>query len=425
MPGSQSARSSEDRRGPLDGVRVVEVGVWHAGPAVGAILADLGADVVKVESLQGDPERFFAAFSPMTDTRDIDSPEWTVMFELSNRGKKGISLDLRSPRGQEVLTRLVAGADIFVTNLRGPTRRTLGIDYETLSAINPRIIHVNVTGFGSEGPLADAGAFDNVGQAMSGMMFTSGSGQPQPLNVMVMDQLTAIVGSHAAITALASRELHGDGQEVHTSLYGAGTWLMYGNLGFTGARGHEVSLDADRTRRSPLRNFYRCADGKWVMGTNHPEQKYWADFCRAMQLDELVEDSRFSDLDARTANLSSLYPILDGAFRTKDRDHWLTALRSAGLNFAPVNGFADVLDDEQAIDNGYVATVDHRQMGKVRQPAYPIRFGAFDAGPNRPAPLIGEHTREVLSAVGYAEAEINDLVSAGVALERGETDGGE
>ncbi|WP_189339239.1 CaiB/BaiF CoA transferase family protein [Williamsia muralis] len=423
MPESDPIKTIEGSKGPLSGIRVVEVGVWHAGPAVGAILADLGADVVKVESMEGDPERFFAAFSPMTDTRDIDSSEWTVMFELSNRGKKGISLDLTCEEGQKALTRLVSDADIFVTNLRGPTRRKLGIDYETLSAVNPKIIHVNITGFGNEGPLADAGAFDNVGQAMSGMMFTVGGGQPQPLNVMVMDQLTAIVGSHAAITALAARELHGVGQEVHTSLYGAGTWLMYGNLGFTGARGHEVTLDADRTRRSPLRNFYRCADDKWVMGTNHPEQKYWADFCKAMSLDELIDDARFSELDERTSNLDSLYPILDRAFAAEDREHWLTALRSAGLNFAPINGFADVLDDRQALDNGYVTTVDHRQMGEVRQPAFPIRFGAFDVGPSGPAPLIGEHTREVLASAGYTEPEIDDLVSSGVVLERGAEDG--
>ncbi|QTJ68361.1 CoA transferase [Rhodococcus sp. ZPP] len=415
-----AAHAESKLSGPLDGVRVVEVGVWHAGPAVGAILADLGADVIKVESLQGDPERHFAAFAPMTDTRNIDADGWTVMFELSNRGKRGVSLDLESAAAHGVLERLVEGADIFVTNLRGPTRRALGIDYEALSAINPTIIHVNVTGFGGDGPLADAGAFDNVGQAMSGMMFTAGGDNPQPLNVMVMDHLTAIVGSHAAITALAARELHGIGQEVHTSLYGAGTWLMYGNLGFTGARGHEVSMNGDRLSRSPLRNLYKCSDGKWVMGTNHPEQEHWSNFCQVLGCAELVNDPRFHDVDSRNANLKLLYQILDEAFQTKPRETWLDELRSAGLFFAPVHSFTDVLNDEQALANGYVDDVDHRHLGTVRQPSYPIRFGAFNAGPTGPAPWLGEHSREILASVGYSDAEIEALIEAGAVNNAGE-----
>jgi formyl-CoA transferase len=393
------------------------VGVWHAGPAVGAILADLGADVIKVESLRGDPERTFAAFAPMTDTREIDTAGWTVMFELSNRGKRGISLDLSSPEAQQIIHRLVADADIFLTNLRGPTRRKLGIDYATLADVNSRIIHVNVTGFGDQGPLADSGAFDNVGQAMSGMMLAAGAGHPQPLNVMVMDQLAAIVGSHAAVTALAARELHGIGQEVHTSLYGAGTWLMYANLGFTGARGFEVSLDGSRNTRSPLRNLYRCADDRWVMGTNHPEQEHWAHFCRALGCEELIDDPRFDTVESRHDNLEHLYPILDSVFRSKPRDVWLRELRSTGLFFAPINGFADVLADEQAQANGYVTTVEHRQLGNVRQPGYPIRFGAFAAGPAVPAPMLGEHTREVLESLGYSHAQIDHLVRSGTAGE--------
>lgn len=417
---SDNAPNLPNTAGPLAGVRVVEVAVWHAGPGAGAILADLGADVIKVETIEGDPERFFAAFAPMTDTRGLDKPDWTVMFDLSNRGKRAISLDLKQPDGVEVLHRLVEKADVFVSNLRTPTKKSIGIDYETLRKVNERIVHINVTGFGAEGPLADAGAFDNVGQAMSGMMFTASTREPQPLQVMVMDQLAAIAASHAAVTALLARELHGHGQEVNTSLYGAGTWLMYGNLGFTGARG-EAELGGDRTERTPLRNLYRCGDGEWIMGTNHPEQKHWPTLCTTLGLDALVDDPRFATVETRHAALPELYHHLDAAFATRSREEWLKVLTDAGLFFAPIKTFADVLDDEQALANGYVADQDHPILGRVRQPGFPMRFSRHTVGARGAAPRLAEHSREILEELGYGVGEIQHLTNAG-AVKLGDSD---
>jgi crotonobetainyl-CoA:carnitine CoA-transferase CaiB-like acyl-CoA transferase len=398
----------------------VEVGVWHAGPGVGAILADLGAEVIKVESPKGDPERYFAAFSALTDTTAVDTSEWTVMFELGNRGKRSISLDIQEPSGREIFDRLLERADVFVTNLRLQAKQSLRLDYSTIRNINERIIQLNMTGFGSLGPKANDGAFDNLGQAMAGMMFVTGAPDPHPINVLVLDHMAAITGSHAVITALLSRERHGFGQEVDTSLYGAGTWLMYGNLGFELARG-PVSLNWDRRRRLPLRNAYQCRGGDWIVGTIHPEQKYWPTFCEALGVPDLAFNSQFETEQDRSAHLPDLYDALDAQFMLKTRDQWLLIFAQHGLHFAPIQRFADVLVDEQALVNGYVAEIEHPILGKTTMPNYPIRFSAAQVGPRGPAPMLGEHSREIAAELGYSPDEIELRIRSGV-LKAGSVD---
>lgn len=409
--------AADQRPGPLHGIRVIEVGVWHAGPGAGAILGDLGAEVIKVETLEGDPERAHGSFGPM-DTSKVEMPNWTTLYEFSNRNKRSITLDITSEDGYGVLRKLVEGADVFLTNLRTSTKPKLKVDYGSIRSINPDVVHVNVSGFGQHGPMADAGGFDPLGQAISGMMFLSGNEEPALLQMIVLDQLTAIAASHAAITALLARERDGHGQEVHTSLYGSAVWLTHMNILAASLMQGKVDNSWDRLKNPPLRTTYRCGDGKWLMGTNHPEEKYWSRFCQAIGTPELEADPRFLTKADRASSSQDLFEILDAVFLTKERDEWVSILTGSGALFAPVHDIDDVLVDEQAIENGYVTDIDHRALGKIRIPGYPVEFSAHDAGPRSEAPELGEHSREILQELGYSSEDIGALIGTKIVGEQ-------
>ena len=395
---------------PLEGIRVIEVGVWHAGPGAAAILGDLGADVIKIESLNGDPDRHGAGTAVLKSAAvDDGNDNWTLLFDMSNRNKRGVCLDVGNVEGREVLHRLVESADVFVTNLKLDTKMKLGLDYATLSAVNPRIIHVNVSGFGPAGPLAAQGGFDRLGQAMSGMMFMTGD-EPTPLPVVVLDQLTAINAANAAVTALLVRERTGVGQDVHASLYGSATALLHTQLVAASALQALPDVSWDRTRKSPLLTTFRCKDGRWLMGT-HAGLAQWPAFCAAIGQDELAGMA----LDVGDfAALKDLFAILDPILAQKTADEWLEIFRPAGLMFSAVQTFREVLDDEQALVNNYVVDIDHPVLGDVRMPGFPVAFGKQDAGPRSVSPGLGEHTLEVLREHGYGEPRIQELLDGKV-----------
>lgn len=393
---------------PLAGIRVVECGVWHAGPGACAILADLGADVIKIEALEGDPERHHGNFGILGEEK-VQRPMWNLLFEVSNRNKRGICVDIKTDEGQTILRQLVKDADVFVTNIRNSTKPKLRIDYESLRAINPRIIHLNVSGYGPEGPMRDVGGFDPMGQGISGMMFLGGSEEPRVFQVIILDQLTAITASHAVTTALVARERQGIGQEIHVSLYGSALWLLHMNIVNTSVLGRDRDYSWDRKRSSFARTTFRCGDGKWIIGTNHPEERYWEPFCRATGLQELVNDPRYDTKEKRAAANPELIEKFDAVFATKTRAEWLDIMPAHGVLFAAVNQITDVLADPQATLNGYLVDVVHPHLGEVRIPGYPVRFGAHHAGPRTAAPDLGEHTQEVLSELGYDVHSIEDL----------------
>lgn len=399
--------------GPLAGLRVLEVGVWHAGPGAAAILGDLGAEVVKVESPQGDPGRFHSNFGPMTDTSAWDLPEWSVMFEMSNRNKRGICVDLRTAEGRAVVAELVDSVDVLVTNLRQETKVKYGLDYQSLSARNPGLVQLGVTGFGARGERAGDGAFDTLGQAVSGMMMLTGSQAPVPLMAMVLDQMAAIAGSHGVMAALVARQRDGLGQEVEASLYGSATWLGYANLIYTSVRGQEIDTTWHRGEQSPLSNTFRCSDGKWVVSTNNPESRYWPSLCRALGREDLLVDPAHETDDQRRAARPHITRELDRTFAERPRNEWLSILHSHGLSFGPIQGFQDVLADPQALANGYVQEVNHPDLGRLVMPGYPISFSRDRAGAALAAPGLGQHTREVLAEAGFDEARIAALEEAG------------
>jgi len=391
---------------PLEGIRVLEYGVFHAGPGASAILGDLGAEVIKIEQGIGDPERYWTSAGGLNFSTADGESFW---YQMSNRSKKGLYLDIKKERGREILFRLVEKADVFVTNLRKTTKPKLGIDYATMSRINPLIIHANVSGFGPEGPASDIGAFDPMGQGRSGMMYLTGNEEPAIMNFGVLDQATAITTSHAIITALFVRERHGIGQEIHVSLYSTATWLLYCNLMMMGGLGIDPNVEWSRFKNSPLRNRFRCRDGKWVIGTHHPEDKYWPTFCEIMGRVDLLEDPRFADNAGRIANCVELVSIFDKVFATKTRDEWMELFHEKGLMFAPVQRISEVLTDPQALVNGYVTDFDHPTLGRMKTPGYPVHFSAMRAGIQCHAPVMGEHTDLIMREMGYDEEDIKQL----------------
>ncbi len=395
---------------PLEGIRIIECAVWHAGPGASAILADMGAEVIKVETLAGDPERLQANLGAVRFD-DIGGPDFSFLFELSNRNKQGICLDMKTPEGREIFEKLVSTADVFLTNLRQSTKPRLGIDYESIREIKPDIIHANVSGYGPNGYMSDVGAFDPMGQAISGMVFLTGSDEPVLLQSVVLDQMTSIAASHAVMTALFVRERHGYGQEVHVSLYSAALWLTHSNLLATGILGKNPVARWDRYRNSPLRNCFKCADGKWLMGTNHPEQKFWPLFCKTTEQNDLINDPRYVDVPSRTERSEELVRHFERVFLTRKRDDWLPVLQQAGLMFAPVQELTEVITDPQAEANDYVKAFEHPSLGSITIPGFPIQFSHNSAGTHTAAPKLGEHTTEVLATLGYSQDEIDDLRS--------------
>jgi crotonobetainyl-CoA:carnitine CoA-transferase CaiB-like acyl-CoA transferase len=401
----------QEMPGPLEGVKVIEYGVFHAGPGCSAILGDLGADVIKVESGIGDPERYWTSVAGMDLSFENGAG---AMFEATNRNKKGIYLDIENAKGREIFDRLVKDADVFLTNLRKSTKKELGIDYAAICRINPKIIHANVSGYGPEGPMSDVGAFDSMGQASTGMMFVTATSEPVVLRLGLLDQATAIAASHAVLTALFVREQKGIGQEVHVSLYSTALWLQQLNVMISNTLSIDPCGPITRDEHSPLRNLFRCKDDRWIMGTHHPEEKYWATFCKVTDKSELIEDPHFTNDAGGPEHFSELIPMFDEIFLTKTRDEWMNIFYEHGLMFCAVKTINEVESDPQAIANKYIVPFDHPVHGRLNIPGYPAHFSECSAGPRSHAPALGEHTDQVLHDLGFTDGEVSELRKEGV-----------
>ncbi|MFO7964005.1 MAG: CoA transferase [Desulfobacterales bacterium] len=392
-----------DKPGPLKDVLVVEFGVFHAGPGAGAILGDLGASIIKIEENIGDPLRHWTRVGAAIFGVDHGK---SPMFEFSNRNKRSIYLDIQKPAGRRIFHRLIEKADVFLTNLRKSTKLKMKIDYEHICAINPKIIYAGVSGYGKRGPVSDTGAYDPLGQARSGMMFLTDADEPKLIQLAILDQATAITASHAIMTALYTRERYGIGQEVHNSLYSTALWLTYANLMLSNF-GIDVSeLTWVRSRNNILRNSYRCKDGKWVICTHHPTEKYWPAFCEATGQQALMKDPRYRDEESRNTHNAELVEHFDRVLAQKTQSEWISIFTKAGLMFSPVQEMKAVLEDPQAIANDYVIEFDHPGFGKMKMPGYPIEFSTFSAGIRYRSPAIGEHTDKILEELGYTPEEI-------------------
>jgi crotonobetainyl-CoA:carnitine CoA-transferase CaiB-like acyl-CoA transferase len=394
---------------PLEGIRIVDWTIWQQGPVATTMLADLGADVIKIEErVGGDPGRGIVAMS------GVDLGERpNFYFEANNRNKKSLTLDLKQPDAIEIVHKLIAGSDVFVQNFRKGVAGRLGLDYESLRAHNEKLIYASATGYGPEGPDSAEPSFDQLGLARSGIMLAAGEPDMPPLAIAggVADQMGAIMLAYGVLAALMARERLGVGQEVDASHLGS----MMALQGLAVSSKLMMGFALPRTWRSqagnPLWNHYRCQDDQWLsLGMLQPD-RYWADFCNAIGRPELATDERFADLRSRAKNGAAAVAALDEAFGSKPRDEWLKILKDAPGDFIVtlVNSVNDLPDDPQVQANDYVVDFDHPQHGTIQMIGMPVRLSETPGGVRTPAPEFGQHTEEVLLDLGYDWEQIADL----------------
>ena len=394
---------------PLDGIRVIDWTIWQQGPVATAMLGDLGAEVIKIEErVGGDPGRgILRAAGADTGSR----PNW--YFEANNRNKKSLTLDLKQDAAREIVHKLVARSDVFVQNFRKGVAARLGLDYETLRAINPRLIYASATGYGPEGPDSADPSFDQLGLARSGIMNAVGEPDMPPLGVAggIADQMGAVMLAYGVLAALLAREKHGVGQRVDASHLGSMAWLQGLSLSMRLMMGIAMPRQARASAGNPLWNHYKCRDGSWLaLGMLQPD-RYWADFTVAIGRPELAADERFADLRSRGRNAQACVAILDQAFAQKDRDEWLKILREGGdFIFTIVNRVDDLPDDPQVRANDYVVDFEHPQHGNIQVVGVPVRLSETPGQVRLPAPEFGQHTEEILTELlDYDWDEISAL----------------
>ena len=400
---------------PLDDVRVVECGIYHAGPGGTAILGDLGAEVIKIEQpVTGDPSR---ENRQIGDLRlDLFPGKGSLFCEGANRNKKSVTVDLETRKGQKIVHRLVAKADVFLTNMRPQAVEEMEISYSVLRQINPELIYAKVSGFGPNGPDKDLGAFDYQGQARSGFMYALGEPDMPPLVCQfgVIDQVTSILASHQIITALYMRERTCIGQEVNVSLLGSAMSILYLNILFKNMVDLKVPRH-DRIRSFPLRNYYKCKDNRWLMITLNPPMKHWPQLCKAIEKPELENDPRFNTEDKQHQNTGDLIKILDAIFINRPCEEWVGIFREYDLFCCGINTLEDLANDPQVIANNYLVDFDHPSLGKIKIPGYFGHFSECTAGTVRAAPDLGEDTQEILKTIGgYSKDEIHCFEKEGI-----------
>jgi crotonobetainyl-CoA:carnitine CoA-transferase CaiB-like acyl-CoA transferase len=399
---------------PLDGIRVLDCGVFHAGPGGPAILGDLGAEVIKIEQPGvGDPIRMAGQIGSIHFGA---AGGRSLFFEGANRSKQGITLNLKSDKGRAILYRLAEQSDVFMTNMRPAAVANLKIGYPILRELNPRLIYASVSAYGPKGPDKDRGGFDYQGQARSGLMYSMGEAGMPPVACQfgIVDQATAIMTSHQILTALFMRERTGIGQEVHVSILGAAMNLLYFNVLLTTLGGMQVPRHR-RATENPLRNYYRCGDDRWLMMTLTPPDRHWGPLCAALGHPELENDPRYDSDEKRSANAAELVTRFDEIFTRRPRDEWLRIFGEHDLFCCAINALEELASDPQVIENDYLVDFDHPAFGRIKLPGYPVHFSESRAGTTRAAPNLGEHTAEVLSRLcGYGEEEIEALRAEGV-----------
>ncbi len=406
--------------GPLDGIRVIECTQWGQGSGIGVMLGDLGADVIKIENpLGGDPARNMLQISQMRSARG-GSLSRNFFFEAFNRSKRGIAVDLRQQAGKELVYRLIHKADVFVHNFRYDVPKRLGIDYETLSRDNPRLIYAEASAFGPDGPERLKPGFEAIAQAKAGWLYFSGGPEMPPLWTVSGaggDAIGAAVASLGIVAAIVARDRLGTGQHVDTSLLGSLIYLAMAPFYAKLMLGQEFPRRARDKVVNPLCTFYRCADGGWVFLYMIQADRYWHDFCKIMGIEHLEKDPRFTSLEARSQHPEELIHILDGIFAARPLAEWLQLLEQEGdLIYGPIQTVSEAVEDPQILANNYITDFDHPIFGPIKVVGIPYRFSKTPAGLTKAAPELGEHTEEILLETGYTGEEIAELRDKGVII---------
>lgn len=393
----------------FSGLKVVDCGSYIAAPLATTILAEWGADVIKIEPPAGDP------FRQLIHLQGMPRSDYDYASLMENRNKRGIALDLGSSAGRKVIHRFAGQADVFVTNLPLAVRAKLGIDYETLAALNDRLVYGSFTGFGEQGEESTKPGFDQTAYwARSGLMHeVRASGQDEPVKSAVGqgDHPAAMTLFAGLVSALYRRERTGKGAHVRSSLMANGFWAN-GFLTTAALCGAEFVPRAPRSHsHNALSTPYQAGDGRWLLLTILNEDRYWPRLCDCLERPELTEDPRFATKPDRQANSPALVEELQAAFHQHDRDHWQRVLHAGGIVFEVVATPADIAADRQATANGLWSELP--DSPSLRTVSTPFSIESVDKAPLRPAPTIGQHTDELLSQAGFDATEIHALRADG------------
>ncbi len=394
--------------GPLEGIRILDWTQWQMGPVATAMLADLGASVIHIENrVSGDAGR------------GLNAPNWTlphgrnVYFEINNRGKKSITVDLAKEKGKEVIYRLVKNSDVFVHNFRQGAPERLKLDYNTLCQYNPRIIYAAASGYGPKGPEAMEPSFDYLGLARSGIMTMVGEPDMPPLQIQsgIADQMGAIMTGYGILTALLARERLGIGQKVDISHLGSMIVLQGLGVNRWLYQGPEEQRVSRKSAPNPLWNYYKCKDGQWLTLSMLQPDRQWPFVCKALSIEHLKNDSRFENAETRRENCAQLIAIMDEIFITKSTSEWMKILKEAGdIICFPIQTIPDLVNDPQVLANNYIIDCNHEVLGPIKVVGIPIQLSKTPGVVKCEAPEFGQHTEEVLTEIGgYSWEEVAQL----------------
>jgi crotonobetainyl-CoA:carnitine CoA-transferase CaiB-like acyl-CoA transferase len=393
---------------PLLGVRVLEVGNFMAGPFCGMQLADLGADVIKVETPDGgDMVRLSAPFVNGQSSN----------FMRINRNKRSLALDLKDARGKDIFQRLAKTADVVVENLRPGAMARLGLDYGHLKDLNTRLVYVAASGWGQDGPLAQLPGLDIMAQSRSGLMSITGEedGDPVKVGVPICDLVCALYGALGAVSALAARERTGQGQLVDVSLFESAMSLAVWEAGKYFATGEVPGRHGSAHQNSAPYQSVSALDGWFTLGATSPRN--WHSLCRVLGLERLEHDPRYADANVRLQNRQQLIAEIEEITSTKPVEHWIAELENEGVPCSPLQDFGQSFNEPHLLAREYFWDAPHATAGMVRQLGSPMRFSATKVARKKAGPLLGEDTRAVLHELGCTDGEIDDLLQSGVAAE--------
>ncbi len=400
--------------GPLDGIRILEWAMYHNGPAAGYMLGDLGAEVIKIEQpVTGD---YCRGVQSMFDSGMMLPGGGNAQFETANRNKKGIILDFQQEAGRQVLYKLVETADVFFTNFRKSVAQKLKADYATLKKYNPKLIYAHNSAYGSGGQWGEKRGFDPVAQALSGAMWMFGDrDDPEPSMAVggIFDQTGATLLAYGILAALLARERTGVSQEIECSLLGGGIHLQAINVNAFLWRGRGMARHSRKRSRSAMSNYYKCADDKWLLLTEPQSERFWHDFCTALNIPEVETSPKFATPDARKENYAEINSIVEDAIATKTRQEWMDIFGGYQFAHAPIFDYTEMAEDPQVLNNDYLVEMDHPTMGRVKTLGFPVKFSETPASIQGPAPEFGQHTEEVLLEAGYSWEDIATLREQG------------